>query len=109
MGVVMPAPSPGRPRRREKEVALANPLNPAKVLGGAFDLSPMTGEDHDLQADVALQMDVARRPDVLAPTVLGRGQTTLDVGGPVVVQHHHRPNRIRIGVVEGLGRGRPTD
>jgi hypothetical protein len=88
---------------------LAHALDAAQVLGRALELLALAGEDHDLEADVALEVYVARGADVLAPAVLGRGEPALYVRGPVVVEDHDGADGIGLRVPERLGRRRLTD
>jgi len=84
----------------QQVVALADPFDTTEILGRLDELRPPAGQDHHLEADVSLKMDVRAGADVVAPPMLGRGEPTLHVRLAVIKEHHDARDRVGVGIGE---------
>lgn len=109
VGMMMAGPTPRRAGGGQQEIPLADALDAPEVLRRPLDFPAVSGEDHDLEANVPFEVDMTGRADVLPPTMLGGREAPLDVGRPMVVQDHDGANRVRIGVPQGGRRCRAPD
>jgi hypothetical protein len=98
--VSVTGPAAGDGRSGHEGLAFEHALDAREVLRRGVHFPALPEEDHDLGARVPLEMDVGRRADVLAPSVLGRGQSFHYVRGRVSVQEADHAERVRLGVGE---------
>jgi hypothetical protein len=100
VGVPVSGLSAGHRGTAQGELAERYPLDSPQVLGSVNDLASLADKREDFHARPALKMDVAGKPDVVAPAVFRRSETAQNVWRIVAIEEGYRGYRVLLGIFE---------